>query len=76
MTGIEWGMGLGGILWMIVGVLLVAVLLWALATALAGRDRPVTNDAASILAARYARGEISQAEYEQARHVLGLGEPT
>ena len=72
MTGIEWGMGLGGWLWMILAVVLVVAVVWVLVTAVSGRDRSATDDAAQILKARFARGEISQAEYEQARRLLGI----
>ena len=53
-------------------MVLVIVLIWALVYAVNGRDRPVSEDAATILRARFARGEISQAEYEQAKKALGL----
>lgn len=72
MTGIEWGMGLGGWLWMILAVILIVAVVWVLITALAGRDRSAADDAAQILKARFARGEITQAEYEQARRLLGI----
>ena len=72
MTGFELGMGLGGWLWMILGVVLVVVVVWALVAAIAGRDRPAGEDAAQIIKVRFARGEITQAEYEQARRLLGI----
>ena len=72
MTGIEWGMGLGGWLWMVLGIVLIVVVVWVLVAALAGRDRTAADDAAQILKARFARGEITQAEYEQARRLLGI----
>jgi uncharacterized membrane protein len=72
MTGIEWGMGLGGWLWMVLGIVLIVVVVWVLVTALAGRDRTAADDAAQILKARFARGEITQAEYELARRLLGI----
>lgn len=72
MTGFEWGMGLGGWLWMILGVVLAVVVVWALVAAVAGRDRPPAETAGQILKARFARGEISQPEYEQARRLLGI----
>lgn len=72
MTGIEWGMGLGGWLWMILAVILIVAVVWVLVTAVGGRDRSPAADAAQILKARFARGEISQAEYEQARRLLGI----
>ena len=72
MTGIEWGMGLGGWLWMILAVILVVAVVWVLITAVTGRERSAADDAAQILRARFARGEITEAEYEQARRLLGI----
>ncbi len=72
MTGFEWGMGAGGWLWMILGVVLIVVVVWALVAAIPGRNVPAADDAAQILKARFARGEIDQAEYEQARRLLGI----
>jgi len=72
MNGFEWGMGLGGWLWMVLGVVLIVVIAWALVVAISGRDRSAAVDAAQILKARFARGEINQAEYEQARRLLGI----
>lgn len=71
MGGFDWGMGLGGWLWMILAVVVVLVVLVAV-SAYSRRDRPPTEDAAQILKARFARGEISKEEYEQARRVLGI----
>jgi uncharacterized membrane protein len=72
MTGYGWDMGLTGWLWMGIGAVLLIVVVWALIYAVSGRDRRPTEDAAEILRGRFARGEISQAEYEQARKALGL----
>jgi putative membrane protein len=72
MSGFEWGMGLGGWLWMVLGVVLIVVVVWALVAAISGRDSPAAVDAAQILKARFARGEINEAEYEQARRLLGI----
>lgn len=72
MTGIGWGMGLGGWLWMALGIVLVVVFAWLLVSAIAGRERTATDDAAQVLRTRFARGEITQAEYEQARRLLGI----
>lgn len=72
MTGAEWGMGLGGWLWMVLGIALIVVVAWVLVSAIAGRQHTSTDDAAQILKARFARGEITQAEYEQARRLLGI----
>lgn len=72
MTGIEWGMGLGGWLWMVLGIVLIVAVVWVLVLAVAGRERTSIDDAAEILKARLARGEITQAEYEQVRRLLGI----
>lgn len=72
MTGIGWDMGLGGWLWMVVAIVLVVVIIWAFVSAVSTRDRPAAEDAAQILKARFARGEINEAEYEQARRLLDI----
>lgn len=72
MTGIEWGMGLSGLLWMFLGVALTIVVVWALVSAIAGRERTSAADPLNVLRERFARGEITQAEYEQARRALGV----
>lgn len=72
MTGFEWGMGLGGWLWMILAVVLLVLVVWAVVAAIPGRDRSAADDAGRILRARFARGEINQEEYEQARRLLGI----
>ncbi len=72
MTGFDWGMGLGGWLWMILGVVLLVVIVWAVVAAIPGRDRPPADDAAQVLKSRFARGEITSEEFEQARRLLGV----
>jgi putative membrane protein len=76
MNGAGWAMGLGGWLWMtlvlVVGVAIVVALLWLAVSAVAGRRGSTTQDAAQILKARFARGDISEQEYEQARRLLGV----
>lgn len=72
MTGIELGMGLGGTLWMVLAIVLVILVAWVFVSTIAGRERTSTDDAAQILKARFARGDITQAEYEQARRLLGI----
>ena len=72
MTGFGWDMGLWGGVWMILGVVLLVVIVWAVAAALPGRERRSSDDAAEILKARFARGEISEQEFEQARGLLGI----
>ena len=72
MTGIGWDMGLGGWLWMILGVILLIAVIWAVMAMIPGRGRPTADDPAQILKTRFARGEISQEQYEQARRLLGI----
>ena len=72
MTGSGWEMGLGGWLWMILGIVLLVVIVWAVVAAIPGRDRPAADDAAQVLKSRFARGEITSDEFEQARRLLGI----
>ena len=72
MNGIGWGMDGAGWIWLILGVVLVVALTWFLATVRPGRDRSTTDDAAATLRSRFARGEITTEEYEQAQRVLGI----
>jgi len=72
MTGLGWGMGFSGWLPMALGIVLLIVIVWAMVAAIARGDRPAVEDAGQILRARFARGEISQEEYEQARRLLGV----
>ena len=74
MNGVGWDMALGGWLWMtlvlVVGVASVVAFLWLAASAVAGRRGSTTEDAAQILKARLASGDITEQEYEQARRLL------
>ena len=68
-----WMTGFGG-LGMFVGLLfwiaVIVLVIWAV-TALFGRTAGDTQtDALGILKRRYAAGEITQAEFEAARHAL------
>ena len=72
MNGYGWGMDGGGWIWMVLAVVLVVALIWFFVTVRPGRDRSTTEDAAATLRARFARGEITAEEYEQARRVLGI----
>jgi uncharacterized membrane protein len=72
------GFGLGGMLWVIGCILLivglVALVAWAVSRATAPDHRPGAPaagiEALDILRVRFARGEISEAEYTQAANVL------
>jgi putative membrane protein len=59
-------MGFGMVIWLVIGVVVV----WLIARAVAGVDRPQSrgtpgHDAESILRERFARGDIDQDEYER-----------
>ena len=69
-----YGLGPGGWLWMLGGLVvmvgIVLLVVWALGGTLgSGRDdaRPTPLE---ILRERYARGEITQEQFEQSRQVL------
>ena len=72
MNGFGWGMDGGGWIWMILAVVLVVALIWLFGVVRPERDRSATEDAAATLRSRFARGEITAEEYEQARRVLGI----
>jgi putative membrane protein len=66
--GPGWEMNLGGWVWMGIWIFALVVMVWFITRSpdtQGGIQEPL-----EILRARYARGEISQAEYEQARRVL------
>lgn len=75
----DWGMGIGGLLWMLGGLILVIGIVVLVVAAIVGlggfadrrsegRTRPEPID---ILRERFARGEITEAEFEQAKRALG-----
>jgi putative membrane protein len=67
MGGMGWfGMGLVGLFW----VLLVAFAVWGLMQLLFAPERTVAPDAAEILKRRYAHGEITREEFEEALAAL------
>ncbi len=64
-----WGdMALGGWVWMVIWIAALLVMVWLIVAG--GRDRTAHDDPLDILRARYARGEISQDEFERARQSL------
>ena len=66
--GPGWEMNLSGWIWMGVWILALVGMIWFITRA---SDSPrSTQEPGEILRARFARGEISQAEFEQARRVL------
>lgn len=70
MNGIGWGMSPGGWLWMIGTAGLIALLVW-LALGSVGHGPGERDEAAEILRARLARGEIGPDEFERSLAVLG-----
>ena len=72
MTGYGWAMDLGGWPWMILALAIIVAVVWLVTAALPGRQRPTAEDAIQILKARFARGEISEQEYDHARRLLGI----
>lgn len=80
---VDWFYPVGGWLSLLVFVLLIVLVAWLIAGLVGGRDRHAAaphgqpgsagfEDADSILRARFARGEITAEEYQQARRVLGV----
>ncbi len=70
-----WGdMTLGAWLWMGVWVVALLGMVWLLVRN--GERSPMAEDPDAILRTRYAHGDITQAEYEQARRVLRTDKET
>lgn len=67
-NGHGWGMGLGMGWWWIIGIAVVAAIVWLILRN-ANQNGPVNNpgrkSALEILKERYASGEIGKEEYEQ-----------
>jgi putative membrane protein len=63
-----WGMTLGGSIWMLIWIAALVVMVWLIVRR--PDDRPRADDAQAILRARFARGELSQEEFERARDAL------
>ena len=57
-----------GWIWMLVWIAALLFMVWLIVRSPSGQS--TTEDAMAILRARFARGEISQAEYEQAKGAL------
>ena len=77
MMGYGWDAGALGWLWMLGGLLVmvgfVVLIVWAVNAVSRGSTNrePERSTALDILRERYARGEITQQEFEQARKTLG-----
>ena len=67
--GPGWEMNLGGFVWMGVWIFALVVMVWFI-TRSPDTDRSAVTEPRDILRTRFARGEINQAEYEQACRVL------
>jgi putative membrane protein len=67
--GLAMMIGAAGWIWMFVWVAALLFLVWLIVQP--SHERTPAEDALAILRARFARGEISEAEFERAREVLG-----
>lgn len=68
------GMGgglFGGVVMLLFWAAIILLVVWAVRGVFPGQQQTEHDSAAEILKRRYASGEISQAEYEQARKALG-----
>ena len=59
--------GFDGWIWMVVWIAALLLMVWLIVRT---PGRPADSDAMAILRARFARGEITQEQFEQARSVL------
>jgi putative membrane protein len=66
--GPGWEMNLGGWVWMGIWIGALLVMVWYITRS--PDEHRGTQEPLEILRARFARGEISQTEFEQARRVL------
>ena len=66
-----WGMALGDWAWMAIWIVALLAMVWVIVAGY--RDRSPRDEPLDLLRGRFARGEISEDEYERARSLL-LGE--
>jgi uncharacterized membrane protein len=66
--GPGWEMNLGSWAWMGIWIFALIVMVWFITRS--PDSHKATQEPLAILRTRFARGEINQAEYEQARRVL------
>jgi putative membrane protein len=57
---------------MVLFVIVIVAVVWALIRLLNQGQTPRSDASLEILRQRYARGEITQAEFEEAKRMLGL----
>ncbi len=70
--GLGLGMGLfGGVVMVLFWVAIILLVVWAVRGGFSSSRPSEHESAVEILKRRYAAGEISQAEYEQARKAVG-----
>jgi putative membrane protein len=73
--GLGFGMGLfGGVMMLLFWATIILLVVWAVRSVFPSQRQNERESAVEILKRRYAAGEISQAEYEQARKALGEDE--
>lgn len=66
------GMGLfGGIVMVVFWTAIILLVVWVVRSVFPSQRQDEHDGAVELLKRRYAAGEISQAEYEQARKALG-----
>ncbi|MGC8634879.1 MAG: SHOCT domain-containing protein [Candidatus Limnocylindrales bacterium] len=74
MFGYGYGAGPGGPLWLLGGLVvmvgIVLLVVWSLGGAMRTRRDDVRSTPLEILRERYARGEITQEQFEQAKQAL------
>ena len=70
--GLGFGMGLfGGLMMLLFWAAIILLVVWAVRNLIPRQHLSEHDGAVEILKRRYAAGEISPAEYEQARKTLG-----